>query len=256
MKKALKITFITLLIALILAGGVYTGLYFGGVIPDNSVSADTIIDRTDEDIAEINLKIEEIESNVKALENNQGLSSDEITKIKSNMQEHIETLKTYQALLKALQDEVKAHKEQQSTTNTSVQSTLQTYLTRLEHLETVVDSITIPEPLTTSTHTLTSEEVSSVIETGAITCKRYGNVVTIYITHIKLNVEVEAYSAVTIANILEEYRPSIHVSDGYVSMLTGSHFVEVSEEGNIILSSWANKITTEDWHTICLTYVV
>ncbi len=256
MRKNIKILLLTMVITLLLAGGVYCGLYYGGVIDFNSTSADSIIDRTAEDIEEINLKIDNIETTMQIIQSNQSLTAEEVAKIKVNMQEQIDTLKTYQTLLKALQDEVKILKDLQESTASSIQSDLQGFVQRLEHIEAVVDSITETEPLTTKTHTLTTEEQSSVIESGEITCKRYGNVVTLYITHVKLNVDVAQHTSVTIAQIPEEYRSSVHISHAYVSMITGSHFVEVSIEGDLILSAWANKITIEDFHAVCLTYVV
>lgn len=252
-KKILSVVFCLLVVV-----GVGVGLYYGVSIKDNSVSAEELIERTTEDISDINIKLDNIDSTIQIIESSQSLTADEISKIKLNLQDQKETLKTYQSLIQDLQYEIEVLKDLQESTSVSVQSDLKAVITRLDHLETVVESISSAESFITRTHVLNDEEKSSSLTNGVITCKRYGNVVTIYITHINLGVNIPMHTSLNIATLPEEYRPSIDFSQSFVSMLSGSHFVECSSiTGNLVLSAWANEITAEhDYITLVLTYVV
>lgn len=134
--KGVKKTLISLIIIAILAVAGYL-VYDQYFKPNDNVSAEEIIDRTDKDIETINLKIDNIEAAMQIIQSNQTLTEDDVIKIKINMQEQIETLRTYQTLIQAVQDEVNALKELQGAT----QSNLQTFVTRLEHIENLVDSV-------------------------------------------------------------------------------------------------------------------
>lgn len=182
MKKGIKIILIFLFITLLLAGAVYAGLYYGGVIEDNSVSAEEVIDRTAEDIKGINLKIDKIEVAMQAIQENQTLSAEEVAEIKANMQEQINTLRTYQTLIKSLQDEVRALKEMQESTNNSIQADLQSFVTKLEYIESIVDSITSMTP---------SDEIVTDMETVPVAGQIYFEAPSNGVLYIRIAVESE-----------------------------------------------------------------